>query len=181
MKKQIIGLLSALSLGACSLSAPASHYAAEGPTLKLYEFFDGKTTAHGLVKDWRGNVTRRFNATIEGQFDKEGRGTLDEVFTWADGEIQTRTWQVWQTGTNTFEGTAGDVVGKATGEAYGNALHWKYVLAVKTPSGSTINLTMDDRMYLLNDGTLMNMTGMYKFGIKVGEVVIFIQKAPQGK
>jgi hypothetical protein len=156
-------------------SAAIQQYAKETPTLTLPSFFSGPTTAHGLVKDWRGNVTRRFYATIDGTFDAKSRGTLKETFTWADGEVQHRTWQVWPTGPNTFAGTAGDVVGEAKGEASGNVLHWRYTLAVARPGGKTINIKMDDWMYLLNDGTLLNITGMYKFGLKVGEVVIFIQ------
>ncbi len=160
-------------------------YQAQGPKLELATFFAGRTTAHGLVKDWRGQVIRRFHATIDGQFGQDGRGTLAEVFYWNDGEVQTRTWQVWPTGQDaqgnpTFAGTAGDVVGQATGKASGNALNWRYTLAV--PLGTKehpriINLHLDDWMYLLPDNTLLNITDMRKFGVKVGEIVIFIQPA----
>jgi len=164
------------------MNPDVSIYQAQTPKLELAKFFAGKTTAHGLVKDWRGRVLRRFHATIEGTFTPDGRGTLAEVFTWSDGEIQTRTWQVWPTGEGTFAGTAGDVVGQATGRASGNALNWRYTLAV--PMGSktsprTLNLQLDDWMYLLPDNTLLNLTAMRKFGLKVGEIVIFIQPAPQ--
>ncbi len=160
-------------------------YQPEGPKLELATFFAGKTTAHGLVKDWRGKVIRRFNATIEGTFDQAGKGTLAEVFYWSDGEVQTRTWQVWPTGQDahgnrTFAGTAGDVVGQATGKASGNALNWRYTLAINmgTPSApKPLNLHLDDWMYLLPDNKLLNITDMRKFGIKVGEIVIFIQPA----
>jgi hypothetical protein len=161
-------------VGGCSMRPSIEHYANQEPKLTLQDFFKGKTTAHGVVKDWRGTVIRRFSATIEGKFDKEGKGTLAEVFTWNDGEIQTRTWQVWPTGIDTFAGTAGDVVGQATGKAAGNALQWQYTLAVPV-NGRVIHLHLDDWMYLLPDGTLMNLTDMRKFGIKVGQLVIFIQ------
>lgn len=171
-------LVAALTLGACSIKPNVSVYQTEGPKLELASFFAGRTTAHGLVKDWRGKVIRRFHATIDGQFGQDGRGTLAEVFYWNDGEVQTRTWQVWPTGDGTFAGTAGDVVGQATGKASGNALNWRYTLAV--PMGTkdkpqTINLNLDDWMYLLPDNTLLNITDMRKFGLKVGEIVIFIQ------
>ncbi len=164
-------------------------YRAEGPKLELATFFAGQTTAHGLVKDWRGQVIRRFHATINGTFDKAGIGTLAEVFYWNDGEVQTRTWQVWPTapdaqGNTTFAGTAGDVVGQATGVASGNALNWRYTLAVPMgdkASPTVVNLALDDWMYLLPDNTLLNITDMRKFGFKVGEIVIFIQPASSVK
>jgi hypothetical protein len=177
-------LAATLTLGACSMRPDVSVYQAEGPKLELQTFFAGKTTAHGLVKDWRGKVIRRFYATIDGTFDKDGKGTLAEVFYWNDGEVQTRTWQVWRTGEGTFAGTAGDVVGQATGKASGNALNWRYMLAVNlgTPEKpNTINLHLDDWMYLLPDNTLLNITDMRKFGLKVGEIVIFIQPANKAK
>ena len=46
---------------------------------------------------------------------------LDEKFNWDDGEIQTRQWQITKIDDNNYEGTAGDVVGKAKGFSYGSA------------------------------------------------------------
>ena len=155
-------------------------YANATPPLVLETFFNGKTTAHGTVEDWRGRVTRRFHAEIVGTFDtKAGTGILDETFWWNDGEVQKRVWNVRKTGKNadgfdTYAGTAGDVVGEATGVAAGNTLNWRYTLAVPV-NGKPLHLQLDDWMYLLPDGTLMNLTTMHKFGLKVGRISLFIQ------
>ena len=42
----------------------------------------------------------------------------------------------------------------------------------------TIHLTMDDRMYLVEPHTLLNETTMYKFGFRVGEVLLVMRKHP---
>ena len=51
----------------------------------------------------------------------------------------------------------------------------KYVLEAPYGEG-TINLTMDDRMYLVEPDIIVNETVMYKFGIRVGEVILTIIK-----
>jgi hypothetical protein len=76
---------------------------------------------------------------------------------------------------HTYTGTAGDVVGEATGEVYGNALRWRYVLALEV-DGKTWNVTFDDWMYLLDGRTMMNRSEMKKFGLRLGEVTLFFRK-----
>ena len=66
-------------------------------------------------------------------------------------------------------------MGEATGVSQGNAFQWKYVLKVPY-KGSTLDLTIDDWLYLNNDNVLINRSIMYKFGIKVGEIVISFNK-----
>jgi hypothetical protein len=162
-------------IAGCASTPPVAKYAAEQPKFDLTHAFTGKTTAHGLVKGWNGNVVRRFTAEINGTFDAQGNGRLDEVFYWSDGERQTRTWELTKTGPNTFKGTAGDVVGEAQGQMAGNALNMRYTLEV--PVGErTMHFAMDDWMYLLPDGTIMNTTSMRKFGIQVAEIMLLIQK-----
>jgi hypothetical protein len=170
----------ALTQGGCTMRPDITVYQAETPKLELAKYFQGKTTAHGMVEDWRGKIIRRFTATLEGKFDSQGNGTLHENFNWSDGQQEQRTWQVMATGPATFKATAGDVVGHATGTHSGNAINWRYTLAVPTGTKdkpSTINLNMDDWMYQLPDGTILNQTEMRKFGFKVGKVTIFIQRA----
>lgn len=46
----------------------------------------------GVVKNFSGEVIRTFDADISASWDDEGVGTLDEVFRFNDGEVQTRVW-----------------------------------------------------------------------------------------
>lgn len=57
----------------------------------------------------------------------------------------------------------------------GNAINMNYVLRV--PYGDdTIDVRMDDWMYLVTPDTLINETAMSKWGIPVGEVVLVIRR-----
>ena len=55
------------------------------PAFEPENFFDGKLTAHGVVKDYSGKAIRHFNADIIACWD-DGVGTLDESFVFDDGE-----------------------------------------------------------------------------------------------
>lgn len=144
-------------------------------TFDPIDYFNGPLVAEGVVRGRNGEVSRYFNATIDARWDENG-GVLDEVFIWSDGERQTRVWEFERIGDRHYRGTAGDVVKPAEMRFAGNAVNMKYVLAVPLDSGRTINVTMDDWLYQVNDQTLINVTEMTKFGFKVGEVVLTMRK-----
>jgi hypothetical protein len=134
-------------------------------------FFNNRIVAEGIVRSRSGKVSRYFTADIKASWDDQG-GVLDEVFQWSDGEEQTRIWTFEKTGENEYRGTAGDVKKAATMRHEGNALHMTYVLNIPLESGNTIAINMDDWMYQVSDGTIVNVTKMTKFGFRVGEVVL---------
>ena len=149
-------------------------YHNNNPKLVLENFFNGHLTAHGVVKNRRGKVIRLFNATIDANWEKE-TGILDETFKFDDGEIQKRMWILTKQSDNYYTGTAKDVAGTAHLKLSGNSLFIKYVLSVPY-KGKTINVNVDDRMYLINDNVLINETKMSKFGFQVGSVALTIVK-----
>ena len=75
----------------------------------------------------------------------------------------------------TYSGTAGDVVGEARGEVAGNSMFLKYVLRIPYGDGD-LDITIDDRMYLTEPSLLVNESKMYKFGFRVGEIILVIVK-----
>ena len=160
-------------LAACS--GPAiNDYAGKEPELVPSEFFQGELTARGVVKDRSGEVIRHFDATIDASWDEDGVGTLDEVFTYSDGETDTRVWTL-EPRDGGYHATAGDVTEPGFMEFEGNAIHMNYVLEV--PYGdSTINVRMDDWMYRVTEDTVINETEMTYWGFRVGEVVLVIQR-----
>ena len=160
-------------LSACS-SFHVTEYTGRTPRLIPEEFFDGLLTAHGVVKDRSGKVIRYFNADIQAYW--EGAvGTLIEDFIFDDGERQQRVWTLMRQSQGRFIGMAGDVVGEANGEIAGNTMFLRYVLEV--PYGdSTIEVAVDDRMYLVDEQTLINEAKMFKLGLEVGEIVLVILK-----
>ena len=77
--------------------------------------------------------------------------------------------------TESYTGTADDVVGVASGKVAGNSLHWIYTL--KLPVDDKVyEVEFDDWMFLQQDGVMINRSVMKKFGIRLGEVTLFFRK-----
>ncbi len=173
---KIVGLgwlAGVLGLAGCG-SVDIERYAEQAPTLDLRTYFNGTLDAHGIFQDRSGEVKRRFHVVIEASWEGD-TGVLDEHFTYADGETQRRVWTIVDHGAGRYTGTADDVVGEAVGEARGNALRWRYVLALPV-DGKTYHVDFDDWMYLMDDQVMLNRSVMSKFGIRLGEVVLSFYK-----
>ena len=164
-------LLSGILVSACS-TVTVQDYAGAEPELEMERFFNGDLVAYGVVKDWRGRVIRRFQADIDASWEA-GVGTLDEDFLFDDGETDRRVWTLTPTGEDSYRGTAGDVLGAGELQVAGNAVFLDYVLQIPYGSGS-INVRVDDRMYLLTPELLLNESSLRKFGFKVGELLLVI-------
>ncbi len=150
------------------------NYTTVKPQVDMREFFNGDVVGWGVLFDYQGRKTRHFTFTIKGTWDGN-KGKMEEYFSFNDGEQSERIWMIDFSDDSTFKATAADVVGEAKGKQKGNAINLKYVL--KVPYGkSTIDLDMDDWMYLVDENTLMNRTSMYKLGIRVGELMIYMSK-----
>ena len=100
------------------------------PKFELFDYFAGETRAWGLFENRFGTVKRQFHVSITGTIQDEIL-TLDEKFTYSDGEIDTRIWQIEKKSDSYYEGRANDVVGIAKGIASGNSLNWQYDLNLK--------------------------------------------------
>jgi hypothetical protein len=171
--RTLAGLVLLLLIAGCS-PVTIQDYQATEPALDLKSFFDGELMAYGMLKNRSGMVTRRFTATIDASWDGEN-GTLVEHFIFDDGEEQDRVWQLVHQGNGVYTGTAGDVVGEAEGEISGSVFQWQYQLEVPY-NDSTIVVKLDDWLYLLDEDRLINQTKLTKFGFRVGELVLFIEK-----
>ncbi len=162
-------------LTACS-GVSVEHYRDASPRFIPSEFFDGRLTAHGVVMDRGGKVTRSFNADILAYW-KDGVGTLEEDFVFDDGETQRRVWTLTPDGAGGYIGRAGDVVGDGSLSFAGNAVFLDYVLRIPYRDGS-IDLRVDDRMYLVAPNVLINESRLTKFGFGVGRIVLTIVRHP---
>ena len=144
------------------------------PRLIIEEYLTGNVKAWGVLQNRSGKVTRQFSATLNGKWD----GTqliLDETFNWDDGEIQNRQWKINKIDEHNYEGTAGDVVGKAKGFSYGPAFKFEYVLLVPV-KGKNIKITFDDWIFKQDEKIAINRATMSKFGFKVAELTVFFVK-----
>ncbi|MBY6062957.1 DUF3833 domain-containing protein [Pseudidiomarina sediminum] len=161
-----------LVLASCSTNLES--YKAQQPHLKLEEFFNGDLKAYGIVQDYSDEVVQRFSADIIGSWEGN-EGVLDETFYYADGSTQKRVWQLTKTGPDRYEGRASDVEGVAEGEVAGNVLNWTYVLTIEL-DGEPFSVKLDDWLYLVDEDNMINRTTMYKYGLPVGEITLYIGK-----
>jgi hypothetical protein len=119
-------------------------------------------------------VTRQFSADLNGKWDGK-KLILDEKFNWNDGEVQTRQWTIDKIDEHNYEGTAGDVIGKAKGYSYGPAFKFEYVLLVPVKD-KEMKITFDDWIFMQDERVAINRATMTKFGIKVAELTVMFVK-----
>jgi hypothetical protein len=158
----------------CGSAPTTADYAAEKPTLDLRSYFNGDLLAYGLFTDRSGKVVRRFVVRINGSWNGP-QGTLDERFTYSDGQTDRRVWHLTDEGQGRWSGRADDVVGVAEGHAAGNALNWRYTLSLPV-DGKVYEVQFDDWMYLVDGQVLLNKAVMSKFGFRLGEVTLSFAK-----
>ncbi len=144
------------------------------PALSLEGYFEGKTYAWGVFEDRFGTLRRQFQVTIDGRMDA-GELVLDEHFVYADGERDRRIWRIRKTSENAYQGSAPDVIGVAQGTTAGNALNWRYQMALPV-GGRSWRVTFDDWMWLQPGGVLINRAVVSKWGVRLGTVTLFFTK-----
>lgn len=162
-------------LGGCT-GPSVNDYADEQPVMKFDEFFNGPIKAWGIVQSRNGKVIQKLDIDLVGSWSGDN-GTLDEKFYYYDGKEMTRQWKIKKIADNKFIGTASDIKGEARGESSGGAIRWNYVMKLEV-GGTTYDVTFDDWMYAMNDGVVVNRSYLSKFGIRVAELSLFMQKQP---
>lgn len=155
-------------------SANIGDYKGTSPNLDIQDYFSGPIKAWGIVQDRGGKVIQRVNIDMVGKWDGDN-GTLSETLNYSDGRIEKRTWVLKKTGVNKFIGTAEGIVGKAVGESNGIAIRWNYVMTIPV-DGKSYDVAFDDWMFVMDKNVMVNRSYMSKFGFKVAEISLFMQK-----
>jgi hypothetical protein len=171
--KLLLAVAFSLGLSACA-STGVEQYKAEQPALDLKTFLNGTLDAWGMFQGRSGEVQKRFHVVIDAKWTGDV-GVLDEQFKWSDGTTSRRVWTLIKQADGRFIGKADDVVGEAIGEVSGNALRWRYVLALPV-DGKTYHVDFDDWMFLMDDKVMFNRSYMSKWGFNLGEVTLTFLK-----
>ena len=66
-------------------------------------------------------------------------------------------------------------MGVAHGRTAGNAFRWTYTLRLPV-DGREYDVHFDDWMFLVDDRVMLNRATMSKFGITLGEVLLYFTK-----
>lgn len=157
-------------LAACSNPLPASRFAGDGPTFDPVRFFTGRTRSWGVLENRSGEPTAIVRTEGTGVAEDDGDGVrYRQTLRLDDDAPQVREWRMRRVGPGQFEATANDMVGTAVGAAAGRTFHWSWTLATK-PGDPSRNVTMDQWMYQMEDGAVVNRTMIRKLGVILAEV-----------
>lgn len=166
---RVVGMIAAGHVMAGCASLTPEQFAGEKPDFNPMAYFTGRTHSWGVFENRAGQPRRPFQTRCVGRM-KGGVLLLDQEFTYDDGQRQERHWRIRRVDAHHYEATANDVVGTATGTAYGRAFHWEYTVALK-PGDPLFNVRLQQWMYLQEGGrTLLNRGTVRTFGIQVAQI-----------
>lgn len=158
----------------CASMRP-EQFAAGTPPFDPMHYFEGQTRSWGVIESRSGEPRSTFRATMLGVRDAGGL-TITQNFLFDSGRKQQRIWHIKRIDEHRFDATGSDVVGIATGYAYGNTFRWEYTLQL-TPGNPLTRVRMKHWMYLAEDGdSMINRVIISKLGIVVAETTEYFRR-----
>ena len=157
------------SLTACEDRPSPSPTAGAGPPFDPITFFEGHTQSRGVIETRSGAPTEQVTTDSLAHVDASVQLHMVQHLTFQDGQTRERTWTVWRTGPHQFDATANDMIGTAKGQSDRRTFHWQWVWA-RSPGNPLMNVTMEQWMYGLRDGSALIRTTVSKLGFIVAEV-----------
>lgn len=176
-RKCVAPVLVAGILAGCANPPPLDAFAGTTPAFDPVRFYTGHTRSWGVREDRAGTPEGIITTDCVGTADGADGLHMVQHLTLADGSHQTRDWHLRRVGPNRYEGTANDMVGTAIGEAQGRTFHWTWTWATK-PGNPLFDVTMDQWMYLMDDGAMVNRTTVSKLGFTIAAVTEQFERAP---
>ncbi len=140
----------------------------------LFQYFQGKTKAWGVVVDRFGNFQKSFSVEMLGTLE-ENKLILDEYFVYDNGERERREWVIEKTGAFSYRGFSENIIGFAEGKEFKNTLNFAYKSEIEIV-GRNLNVEFEDWFLRPDRNTVINRAVIKKFGIKIADVSIFFRK-----
>ena len=165
--RRLLPLAMLAVLAGCSKPRAVHDFAATAPAFDAVTFWTGHHRSWGVMENRAPTeiVVTDCVGTPEGT---DGLHMV-QTLTLGDGKPQHRDWHLRRIAPGQFRATANDMVGEAKGEAAGRVFHWRWTLAL-SPGNPIKNVTMDQWMYLMEGGRMMNRTTIRKLDVIVAEV-----------
>lgn len=145
------------------------HIGGTGAAFDPITFFSGHTRSWGVIEDRSGTPTGAIETDSQGRLDATGRLQMTQHLSYQDGKTQERTWTLGRIAPDQYQATASDMVGTADGRSDGRMFHWQWVLT-RSPGNPLMNVTMEQWMYQLPDGTALIRTTVSKLNVILTEV-----------
>ena len=143
--------------------------ARKSPEFDFFEYFEGHTRASGWFTDRFGNVRRHFDGDFQGIWDG-GSFELTEELRYTDGVVERRNWNFRKEADGRFTATSDSLVGTATGVQKGNSANLKYRMHIDLKDNKRWLVAINDWFFLQQDGSLHNVSEVYKWGLRIGSV-----------
>lgn len=170
----VLAVVVAAMANGCSHMQP-KQFAGSVPEFDPVAYFTGPTRSWGVIENRSGEPTSRFRTAMIGEAGPDGL-TITQDFTFEDGRKQQRIWHIKQIDEHRYDATASDVIGVATGYAYGNTFRWEYTLELK--KGNPLSrVNMKHWMYRTDDDDLViNRVAISKLGVIVAETTEYFRR-----
>lgn len=171
--KYIKVIIITLLLASCS--EPNIQYAkTQTPKFNIKDFFRGKIIASGIIQNWRGEVTKTFTAKVTSHWN-DNNVIITQNITFNNASTLNRKIQMTLINDNSLLIDGIDIDGTGTGKQSGNAVSFSYNLLIPYMKRE-VSLSTTEWLYMLPDNSVIANISLRKFGIKVGEVIIYMKK-----
>lgn len=137
-------------------------------------YFEGATSAKGVVEDRFGRRKRSFEADFFGEWCND-TFLLHENFVFCNAETDERTWRVRFDGSGRFTTMCIAAVGHGTG--YHDETGCQHKFVYRLPIGKrTINIGMHECYYAFQPDQLLYRARLKKWGVLVGTIFMVFTK-----
>ncbi len=155
-------------LSGCA-SRLAASFAEGKPVFDPGRFFLGRTHSWGIVDSPSGGPKEIIKTRTEGHWVGDVFH-FEQDIAFEKREGQHRSWQIRRQDAHHFSATGTGIVGEARGEAYGNAFHLQFTMALGS-GNPLLHVHMSQWMYLQPDGrTMINSDTITKAGVIVSRI-----------
>lgn len=166
----------AVLVAGCATRPGLPQEAAPAARLAPEEDLVGRLYGRGEFRSITG-ASRAFDVTLDGTWDGQTL-TLVEVFKYADGENDTKTWKLRKLADGSYEGAREDTVGLARGWIEDGAYRMAYTMAIPKKNGGARKVRFQDVLVEDTRGAVINRARVSYFGLPVASVDLTMQRTP---
>lgn len=179
---KIIKIISILSLifiiNSClktkkTVNLALTHAGDKGPELDIKDYLNGGLSGWGVIQDNKGNVIKRFNAKIEGEWDGQ-KGIVKRKFIFTDGKSDNRVWLI-TVNKNDFSAVGHEVVGTARGQQYKGLAQLHYDLE-KSFDGVRSKTSVTETIYNIDGNSSISILDFKSAGSTAKKMILSLQK-----
>lgn len=149
-------------------------YDGASPDFDLQKHLNGPIDCEGVIFGPTGRVVSRFSAKMDAHWNG-GLGVMRERFLYDSGSRQDREWRLEMGDDGAFRAEADDLIGAGHGRQAGPSAWLRYRIRLPREAGGHV-LDVNDWMYLLPNGVIVNRSRFSKFGIRVAELVATMRR-----